>query len=262
MSGMWRKLAGLIPGLAAAGAPAIAADDAADRRWQEVYTAREQYYRSTVGEFPQDILKLGHMVGVWPGGGLFALDANKLGKDLRLYTTFGLSNPDMPTSVALTESKSSHDDQGRLASSKGTLAHRTPAVAPAGAAGYGYEFIVVSRDNAEWPLWILQWACNAEILNDAGFLARIDKYHGMTVEQVQVGRQPGDMVNLLITRARAPLPTGTTLPNGRMDIVVATVITEDEMQWSMQNGREALLEKLQAAGVGQVSNRTRRSVLN
>ena len=262
MAGMWRKLAGLIPGLAAAGTPTTADHDAAERRWQAVYTAREQYYRTHVGEFPEDILKLAHMTGVWPGGGLFAIPANKLGKDLWLYTTFGLSNPDMPTSVAITESNTRHDALGRVSSSDNSLVARAPAAAPAGAAGYGYEFIVVARENSQWPLWILQWACNAEILNDVGFLARIDKYHGLTVQEVQVGPEPTDMVNLLITRAQAPLPSGTSLPNGRMDVVVATVITDDEMQWSMQNGRDALLAKLQASGVGQVSTRNRRSALN
>lgn len=262
MAGMWRKLAGLIPGLAALGSTATAADDAAERHWQNVYTAREKYYQATVGEFPEDILKLAHMAGVWPGGGLYAIHANKLGEGMWLYTTFGLSNPDMPTAVTLTGSNTTHDEKGRVASSKNSLARRTPATAPPGAAGYGYEFIVVARENSQWPLWILQWACNAEILNDAGFLARIDKYHGLTVEQVQVGREPGDMVNLLITRARAPLPTGTALPNGRMDIVVATVITQEEMQWSMENGRDALLAKLQAGGVGQISSRKRKPVLN
>ena len=36
--------------------------------------------------------------------------------------------------------------------------------------------------------------------------------------------------------------------------------TDEEMNWSIKNGREALLARLQAAGVGQVSTRKRTSV--
>jgi hypothetical protein len=261
MTSIWRKLAGLIPGITAMASPsATAADSDADQAWQEAYDARHQYYEKTVGAFPNDILKLAHMTGVWPGGGLFVLEANKLGKDTWVYSTFGLSNPDMPTSVTLNESKAEQDAQGRLTASESTLEKRAPATAPKGAAGYGFEFIVVTHEQADWPLYLLQWACNAEILNDVGFLQRADKYQGITVEKIQVGNDPGEQVNLLISRAQAPLPTGTQLPNGSMDILVATVITDEEMNWSIKNGRDALLARLQAAGVGQVSTRTRTSV--
>ena len=213
MTGIWRKLAGLIPGIASAATiaatPAPPSDAEAEQAWQKAYDVREQYYKNTVGNFPDDILKLSHMTGVWPGGGLFVLEGNVIGKDLWVYSTFGLSNPDMPTTVALSESKTEHDAQGRVASSEGTLQKREPAKAPPGAAGYGYEFIVVAREKSEWPLWVLQWACNAEILNDVGFLARVDKYKGLTVEQIQVGPEPADIVNILIARTQAPLPQET-----------------------------------------------------
>ncbi|WP_067062998.1 suppressor of fused domain protein [Roseateles chitosanitabidus] len=80
----------------------------------------------------------------------------------------------------------------------------------------------------------------------------------MTVEQVPVD---GGSVNLLIAKARAPLPSGVALPSGRMKLLVATVITEEEMRWSMKNGRGALLDKLIAGGVGQISRRDRASVV-
>ena len=61
-------------------------------------------------------------------------------------------------------------------------------------------------------------------------------------------------------QGKHPLPPGTQLPNGKLELLVATVITDDEMQWSMENGREALLAKLIKSGVGQVSDRNRKSV--
>jgi hypothetical protein len=66
---------------------------------------------------------------------------------------------------------------------------------------------------------------------------------------------------VLISKAQAPLPIGTVLPAGKMDLLVAVTITDAEMQWSMQNGRGALLQKLREAGVGQVSVLGRPSVV-
>lgn len=262
MNGIWRKFAAIVPGLAVSVVSGAAfAADAEDKRWQAAYSARERYYQTSIGEFPNDILKLPHMTGVWPGGGLFVLKADKLGSDVWVYTTFGLSNVGLPTPVALVANDTQKDALGRVTSSDSSLEKRTPAAAPAGAAGYGFEIMVVARENAEWPLWILQWATNAEILNDVGFLNRVEKYHGLTVAEINVGAGADDKVNLLIAKAMAPLPQGTRLPNGQMQILVATVITEDEMNWSLENGRDALLQKLQAAQVGQISTRRRPSVL-
>jgi hypothetical protein len=258
----WTSLIALLPwigSVAAASPPAVADEDAL---WQQVYAAREAWYAETVGPLPEDIFKLGHMIGVWPGGGLFRIAADKLGPEPWVYTTFGLSNPDMPPAIEATGVETETDALGRIVRTESTLrAKAQPPQRVAGVAGYGYELIVATHEAAEWPLWILQWTANAEIFNDAGLLARMDRYGGLTVEDVQVGKKKNDTVHLLIARARAPLPTGTVLPNGRMDILVATVITEAEMRWSMQHGREALLERLIAAGVGQFSRRDRPSVI-
>lgn len=37
--------------------------------WQNVYDTRTQYYEKNIGQLPNDILKIVHMAGVWPGGG-------------------------------------------------------------------------------------------------------------------------------------------------------------------------------------------------
>ena len=70
-----------------------------------------------------------------------------------------------------------------------------------------------------------------------------------------------DSTFVLISKALPPLPVGTQLPAGKMEILVATVITPEEMHWSMKNGRGALLQKLREAGVGQVSKPGRESVV-
>ncbi len=235
-----------------------AGSDPAEKLWQTNYDARQKYFESTVGPLSSDILKMRSMTGVWPGGGLYVIPVPKLGQNLSVYTTFGFTNPDMPTTVKMSDFDSKAEGN-RTTQAGGSLSKKDPAPRRPGSAGYGYEIIMVAQSNQQWPLNFLQWAVNAEIGNDAGLLARVEKYDGLTVEQIQVA--PDQMVNVLIAKAKAPLPTGTGLPAGRMEILVATSITNEEMLWSKTNGRPALLRKLQDAGVGQVSVPNRGSVV-
>ena len=212
-----------------------------DGDWQRTYDARQRYFESAVGPLPRDILQIPNMMGVWPRGGLFVIPASKISELLTVYTTFGFTNPDMPTAVRL-------KDGGP-----------PPAARRPGAAGYGYEICVVAEPNQQWPLNFLQWAAGAEILKDAGLLARVEQYGGLTVGDLSVGGD--EPFNFLIAKARAPWPVGTQLPNGKMDMLVATTITDQELVWSMENGREALLKKLDEAHFGQISLPGRESVI-
>ena len=228
-----------------------APEQQSDDVWQRVYSAREKFYADCIGELPSDILKIGHMFGVWPGGGLFAIPASKIGAACWAYSTFGFTNVDMPASTKVSNVSVETDDQGRVTKTAGTLEAKNRAAVPSDAAGYGYELMVLAREQSEWPLWVLQWAANAEILHDAGILERVTKYDGLTIDGVRSGQN--ESVNLLIAKAREPLPTGTVLPNGKMEILIATVITDAEMRWSMEHGRDALLDTLIASGLGQFS---------
>ncbi|QDE39474.1 hypothetical protein FIV34_09805 [Luteibacter pinisoli] len=262
MDKLWNRLRSVFGGDKAAERVATGLNgnkDAEDNFWQEVYAARAAFYQTHFGPLPDDILKIAHLLGVWPGGGIFVVPADRLKPGARIYTTFGLSNPDMPTGVAATNISSTQDSQGRLAATQSTLREKSRTIAPAGAAGYGYEIAVVASEDATWPLGIVEWVAQAELCGDAGILERVRKYDGLTVERVQIG--PSDWLNLLIANAVGPLPPGTTLPNGTMDLLVATTITDEEMAWSKTNGRGALLDRLVAGGVGQFSMRNRPSVL-
>lgn len=232
--------------------------DSTEKLWQANYDARQKYFEKSVGPLPTDILKMLNMTGVWPGGGLYVIPAPKLGQNLSVYTTFGFTNSDMPTTVQVSDFDLQSDGK-RATQAGGTLSRKQPALKRAGFAGYGYEILMVTQSEQQWPLNFLQWAVNAEIGNDVGLLNRVEKYNGLTVEQIQVGQ--GQMVNVLIAKAQPPLPLGTSLPAGKMEILVATTITEQEMKWSQSNGRAALLNKLQEAGVGQLSVPNRKSVV-
>lgn len=233
--------------------------DSEDTYWQEVYDTRQRVFEQHIGPFPDDILKLGHLFGVWPGGGLFVIPAVRIEPTLYAYTTFGLTNPDMPTSTTLIENDSSVDNLGRPAKFTASLGPKQPAETPPGAAGYGYELVLFARDEAQWPLSVLQWAVNAEMLSDAGILNRVEKYGGLTIEGIQIGED--ESANFLFAKAKPPLPSEMQLPNGKLELIVATTITDDEMRWSMENSRAELLDRLIAHGVGQISDRNRPSVL-
>jgi len=241
-----------------AGVAAHSAAPATEDAWQGNYDARQRYFETTVGPLPADILKMMSMLVVWPGGGLFFIPAPKLGTGLAVFTTFGLTNPDMPTTVQATNVEVTSDGK-RSTGASATLSKRTAAPQRAGYAGYGYEMVMVAPMHEDWPVNFLQWAVNAEIGHDAGLLARVEQNGGLSVEEIDVG--DGRMVNVLIAKAVAPLPTGTLLPAGKMDVLVATTITDQEMRWSQRHGRSALLKKLQEGGVGQISVLDRSSIV-
>lgn len=232
-----------------------------DALWQQVYDARSRLFEQHFGSLPNDILKMMDLSGVWPGGGLYVIPTTIAGEPGFIYTTFGLSNPDMPTTVELVDVEpTSSDNNGvRAVGFAGTLRQKANVRPRTDRPGYGYELIVLARENADWPLWLLQWATKTEMLKDADLLGVVERHQGVTVEQIGIGE--GKFVNLLISKSHAPLPDYLDLPNGKMELLVATVITEDEMRWSMTNGRNNLLAELKKAGVGQISVLDRASVV-
>lgn len=221
--------------------------------WQQVYDARSRLFEQHFGSLPADILKMMSLSGVWPGGGLCVIPTRIAGEPGFIYSTFGLSNPDMPTSVEFVDGHStSSDGKGqRAVGFAGKLRQKAKIRPRTDRPGYGYELIVLARENADWPLRLLQWATEAEVVKDADVLDLVEKHQGVTVEQIGIGG--GKLVSVLISKAQAPLPDHLDLPNGKMELLVATVITEEEMRWSLTNGRRNLLGELEKAGVGQVS---------
>lgn len=231
-----------------------------EKFWNAVYEARGALYERHFGPLPQDILKIMDLSGTWPGGGLYAIPATRLGQGKMVYATFGLSNPDMPTEVMPVDVSVDHDAQRRPVKTSLTLQRKENIRPKTERPGYGYEMIVVAEEQADWPLYILQWAARAEIVKDADILGRVEQYDGLTVEQVQIGQNT--FANLLFTKARSPLVDKLPLPNGSAEVIVATIVTDEEMRWSMKHGRIALLGKLAGAGIGQVSRPGRSSVVS
>lgn len=229
-----------------------------EKEWQHVYDVREAFYEKNIGKLPNDIMKAAHLFGIWPGGGFYVIPADKINKGLWVYSTFGFSNADTPTDMKAANVKVEHDNQGRVTSASLKLEKKNKTIPSSKKAGYGYEILMITKENAEWPLWFMQWSANIVLVNDVDLLARVEKNNGLTVEAIPVGN---GTINVLIAKAQKPLPTSLTLPNGNMQFLIATVITDQEMQWSIENGHAALLEKLIDSGIGQISDRNRSSIV-
>lgn len=111
-----------------------------------MYMTLELSIMKNIGQLPNDILKIVHMAGVWPGGGLYVIPADKIGKNIFVYSTFGFTNSDMPAQATVSDVKVEKDHLGRTTSSSATLNSKSPTSTPSGAAGYGYELILMTRE--------------------------------------------------------------------------------------------------------------------
>jgi len=217
--------------------------------WRATDEMRGLFYATTIGPLPKTIKQMPSMASTWPRGGFYVIPAKRLRDGLVAYTTFGLSNPDMPASARIAEAKES----GSLKPDALANPHAPHA------AGYGYELLVLAAEDQPWALNVLQWVVNSEVGKDLGLLARVDQDDGLVVH-VDVGTD--HPIALLVARSRPPLPSGGRLVGVEFALLVATVVTDDEAAWAQTYGRRALLDRLAVAGVGQTSALGRPSVVH
>jgi hypothetical protein len=222
--------------------------------WDDVYDARERFFLEHFGPIEGDVHKLMNLTGVWPGGCLVQIDSSP--RKLWVTSSFGLTNSDMPAQTTTEEVEVKTDDDRAEQWSMRLVAREPRNVAP-GLAGYGYEILLLSRTREFWPLLFLNWVVPVEILHDADILGRVREIGAVTVEDVAVRDESSS--DFIVAPAQAPLPDSGTLPNGRMHLLVATSITRLEMEFALERGQAALLERLSKSGVGQVSTLGRKS---
>ncbi|HXR77861.1 MAG TPA: hypothetical protein VN737_17910 [Bryobacteraceae bacterium] len=224
--------------------------DGESKLWDQVYVAREAIYAEHFGAIDGDVQKLMNLTGVWPGGCLVQIHAAR--HQLWVSSSFGLTNPDMPARIRPEQFTVEQDAQGQATQYSTRLVARPPRAVPAGWAGYGYEILLLTRQKDCWPLGFLNWAVQAEILNDMDLLGRIRKYGAMTVEDVSIGE--GKSADFLIAPLQKFAPPSIALPNGAMELLVATLITRSQMQYGIEKGGPALLAELNQTGSGQISH--------
>lgn len=233
--------------------PIVIWGSAVDREstvWDEVYAAREAIYAQHFGNIDGDVQKLMNLTGVWPGGCLVQIHAAR--HKLWVSSSFGLTNPDMPARTRPEQFTVEQDAQGQATQYSARLAGRPPRAVPADWAGYGYEILVLTRQKDYWPLGFLNWAVQAEILNDMDLLGRIHKYGAMTIEEVSIGE--GKSGDFLIAPIQKFAPSSIALPNGSMELLVATLITRPQMEYGIQKGGPALLADLEKTGHERISD--------
>jgi Suppressor of fused protein (SUFU) len=237
-------------------------DDKDHEYMEQVYDARDALFEASLckgnNTEPGLIVKMNHLFVVWPMGGLRSF--HNPNPSRYYWTTFGLTNPDMPATLT-----SKQVGRGTMLLPKDQKSF--PRV---GMAGYGYELIImVDEESAEWPKHTLQWACNNELLGDINFLARVEALDGLTAANIPAA---GDTaVNILIAPpyvdkdkkdgSTLVIPLTGELPNGRMKFLMLTIITEQELEYSLEHGRPALLKLLYEKGEGQLSRLNRPSVV-
>ena len=221
--------------------------------FKATYDAREALYKKHFGPPNDQVIKLQNLFGVWPGGCL--LQAPWTTQKLWVTSSFGLSNPDMPTPNK-SEEKSVQTKDGKT-TTESVLTKREPRPAPEGASGYGYEFIVLTKEREQWPYMFLNWAVPGEILQDIDFLRRLENRAGLTIQDINLG--DGEKSDFLITRPVSPVPESIGLPAGTCRFLVAVAITRAEMQLGMEAGPQALIDVLSELPQWQVSDIGRES---
>jgi hypothetical protein len=223
-----------------------------DPGWQRfVGEARAEFYKRQFGPLPETIHQLINLRDIWTEGGIYQMAAPRLG-GLGVCVTSGLTNPDLPARWTITRNEVGEDAR----------TPREPRVVPPGLAGYGYELAVLTPTPDPWPLLTLSWFVQMEILGDVGLLEHLASGNGVVVEGVAIG-DGTRLGHFLVQPACSPVLARIPLPNGLMHLLIATWITEDEMEFAKttDDGRFVLLNRLVEAGVGPVSRLDRPSIL-
>ncbi len=226
--------------------------------WNRVYEERETFFQDHFGAIPQDINKL--MTVHWPGGGLFdfSQDCKLAGK--RVQVTCGLSNPDMPSSAYVADFERVDEPDGNK-SFNTRLARRVPAYVPPHWAGYGYEVGLILADPADTDsMAVLTWVVENELNDCRDIFGKIVEHGGITVQDLRLF--DGSFFDFLFMPAQTEsIPSTVQLSNGLMQMVIATRITRQERDFAKETSCGELLKHLIEAGVGQVTDLKRLSVI-
>jgi hypothetical protein len=226
-----------------------------DEVWQRVYDERDAFFEKNFGPLPTEIQKL--MTVLWPGGGIWDFEQSSIpGK--RVLVTCGLSNPDMPGGAKVAEfERVDSKDGNKTFNTK--LARTIPRYVPPEWAGYGYEVAVISDPTDNRAMGVLTWIVEGELNHDGNYFGLLQKYGGLTVQDM--GLFNGSKSDFLFYKANDPIPSSVQLSSGLMQLVIATSITRAERDFAKENGCSELVKRLIDAGVGQVTDFNRQSVV-
>jgi len=228
-----------------------------EKLWDKVFYERKKIWKKTFGLFPSEIHKLGNLTGIWPGGLLIQMFSRKLG-GLWVTSSFGLTNPDMPTNRKSEYHKINNSKEGTVSYLQ-TISARIPKEIDRALAGYGYEIAILTKEVGMWPFMFINTIVQMEILNDIGFLERVQEIGAVTIDRVKISET--DYGNFIIFEAPSNLIKEFNLRNGKAKLLLAMPITDNEMNYTLVNGQKELLNLLTLIDSFPVGDLNRESIL-
>jgi hypothetical protein len=224
--------------------------------WERVFDERGAFFEKCFGTIPEDINKV--MTVHWVGGGLLDFPESNINGH-RVLVTSGLSNPDQPSGVFVTDFDRQEEADGNISFST-RLGSKTPRFVPPDWSGLGYEMsVILNEPQDERSIAVLSWLVQAELNRDGDFFGMINRYGGVTVQDMELF--DNTFADFLFYPAMEPIPSAVQLSSGTMHLIIATRITRRERDFAKENSCGYLIERLIEKGVGQVTDYKRISIL-
>lgn len=224
--------------------------------WEGVFEERGAFFEHCFGEIPENIHRV--MTVHWVGGGLLDFPSSNINGQ-RVMVTSGLSNPDQPSDVFVTDFERQEEKDGNVTFST-RLGSRTPRFVPPEWSGLGYELALVLKEpEDEKSIAVLSWLVQAELNREGDFFGMINRYGGVTVQDMELF--DNTFADFLFFPAVDPIPSAVQLSSGTMHLIIATRITRQERDFAKENTCGDLVERLIEKGVGQVTDYKRISIL-
>eukprot|EP01112_Ceratiomyxa_fruticulosa_P013917 TRINITY_DN3945_c0_g1_i1.p1 TRINITY_DN3945_c0_g1~~TRINITY_DN3945_c0_g1_i1.p1 ORF type:complete len:289 (+),score=47.19 TRINITY_DN3945_c0_g1_i1:178-1044(+) len=237
---------------------------------QKVYDVREELYKTQLHINLDDVVWKLHSV-LWPGGGFVKGLSSK--SDVLYWSTSGLSNPDMPNGIEVTDTEYTYDEYGRVINVRSKMrAMADPLRVSHTLAGYGVEIVVATKQDdplnaTSWQSTLLESLVQTLFFGKWDIYQAIERLGSYTYQDVEFGEDfPNGKGSFLLTPLDpSQLPVDKNhfeLPNGKLKIIVASYITPDELKCALKGqGGQLLLEKFEKLGFQyQISPHGRESV--
>lgn len=233
--------------------------------WDVTYNRREGLFRELFGAFPAQVLKCLDLMVLWPGGCLVEFQSPKL-NGLRVTSTFGLTNSDLPTDIKIARIDHSHDQVSGKSTTSTLLTNSfEPLPGVPGRSGYGYEIVALSRTPAEegrpsFEAQVLQYLSGHQLASQRfNLLDEINDLGGLTYETVSKDGCTGKQY--LLARYWGVISEAAPLPYGSMALVCLMEITSSELAYSRKHGPGALVQLMKDKEVLPINDPERQSVV-
>lgn len=134
---------------------------------------------------------------------------------------------------------------------------------PEGESGAGVEFILASTEQGDWAIRCLQNLLAFDLLLGAGHFGGrgpLGEGDRIPLRSPINGVEGCEVRNVVVVRTPL-LPSGFTLPSGRVEFFTFVGMTDRELDFAKESGNEALLTKLSSNGFFPVTDPRRQSVI-